>query len=555
MQKNYGGEEYICPNCGLDERLLKESTNNFLKPKTELKDRYVVGIALGQGGFGITYIGFDKVLQNRVAIKEYFPSDIAGRTADATVSAYTQGFDEYGKGKERFLQEARTLAKFADHACIVGVKDCFEENNTAYMVMEFLEGVSLKEYLNRKGGKLGVDESISILTPVMDALKAVHKEGIIHRDISPDNIFVTTDGRVRLIDFGAARQSIGGQKSLSVMLKPGYAPEEQYRTRANQGPWTDVYALTATFYRMITGVIPPDSLERVMEDTLEIPQSLPQNIRTAIQMGLAVRATDRFSSVEQLSAALRGGSAENVSGYTVGSNSTESEPYVPQNIPYNDYKMQGGYSGDRRQSKGNNGVIIAIVASSAVVIIAICCLLFLCLRNEPKSIADTESTTVAVETTPKIVQTAPPVFTNVSASSVTKAANSTRAYGPQLVTDGDTATAWNVTNGVNEWLFFSADSVQVLKGICILNGYTKFSPDYNIWLYYANRRAKEVEVILSDGSSESFILRDVFDSANPIYQTLEFDELKETTSVKIVIKSVYSGEKWDDCCISEVQFY
>ena len=301
------GEEQVCPLCGMSDADLGEVAPMFLRPGSQLKDRYIVGIALGQGGFGITYIGYDKVLNTRVAIKEYFPSDIAGRTSEAgTVSAYTRSADDFGRGKERFLDEARTLAKFSDHPCIVGVKDCFAENETAYMIMEYLDGVSLKEYLNRKGGRLSVSDSISILAPVMDALCAVHKEGIIHRDISPDNIFITTDGRVRLIDFGAARQTMGGQKSLSVMLKPGYAPEEQYRTRGNQGPWTDVYALTATLYRMITGEVPPDSLERVMEDTLDIPADLPQNVQTALRIGMAVRASERYSSVEQLQAALNG---------------------------------------------------------------------------------------------------------------------------------------------------------------------------------------------------------------------------------------------------------
>ena len=305
------GDSAICPSCGLNEEELAGSNNAFLKPGTTLRDRYLFGIALGQGGFGITYIGYDNVLNTKVAIKEFYPSDIAGRNIPTdNVSAFTNNEEIYRKGRERFLEEAKTLAKFSDHPCIVGVKDCFEMNNTAYMVMEFLEGVNLKEYLNRKGGKVSVDAAISILTPVMDALRAVHGVGIIHRDISPDNIFITTDGRVRLIDFGAARQSFDGHKSLSIMLKPGYAPEEQYRTRGNQGSWTDVYALTATFYRMITGTVPPDSLERAMEDTLEIPMELPDHIKAALSHGLAVRAAERFSSITQLQSALSGNVVE-----------------------------------------------------------------------------------------------------------------------------------------------------------------------------------------------------------------------------------------------------
>ena len=318
----------ICPNCGRDNAVTEEAPSNFLKPGTVLNEKYVVGVALGQGGFGITYIGYDMILGTKVAIKEYYPSDIAGRTiSTGDVSAFTNNEDDYNRGREKFIEEARTLAKFSDHPCIVGVKDCFNTNNTAYMVMEFLEGVNLKEYLNRKGGKVSVDAAISILTPVMDALRAVHGVGIIHRDISPDNIFITTDGRVRLIDFGAARQSFDGHKSLSIMLKPGYAPEEQYRTRGNQGPWTDVYVLTATFYSMITGTVPPDSLERAMEDTLEIPNEFPTHIREALRNGLAVRAAERFSSIEQLQAALNGKVVE----AEKGTNSKEkAEKVVPQ---------------------------------------------------------------------------------------------------------------------------------------------------------------------------------------------------------------------------------
>ena len=327
------GNEQICPICGFDQHESCNVNPTFLQPGTMLNNRYIVGLALGQGGFGITYIGYDNVLNTRVAIKEYYPSDIAGRTSvDGIVSAYTGAGDEYGKGKKRFLDEARILAKFSDHPCIVGVKDCFEENSTAYMIMEFLEGISLKEYLKRKGGKLSAEESISLLTPVMDALRAVHGEGIIHRDISPDNIFVTTDGRVRLIDFGAARQSIGGQKSLSVMLKPGYAPEEQYRSKGNQGPWTDVYALTATLYRMITGKVPPDSLERVMDDTLEIPMDLPEHIKTALMIGMAVRVPERYRSVEQLQSTLLNISVEsNVEETVTGRVPTEKPHKIESN--------------------------------------------------------------------------------------------------------------------------------------------------------------------------------------------------------------------------------
>ena len=302
------GDNVICPLCGLNENDLAAASPAFIRPGHELKQgRYTVGIALGQGGFGITYIGYDNVLGTRVAIKEYYPSDIAQRVpGDRTVMPFTNSDDNFERGKQKFLEEARILAKFSDYSGIVSVRDCFDENGTAYMVMQYLDGTDLKTYLGQHGGRLGTEESIKILMPVLAALKEVHRAGVIHRDISPDNIFMTTDGQVKLIDFGAARQGVDEQKSLSVTLKPGYAPEEQYRTRGNQGPWTDVYALTATLYRMITGNTPPDSLERLMNDEMVIPNYLPEGIRLAIQKGMAVKAVDRFESVDELQAALTG---------------------------------------------------------------------------------------------------------------------------------------------------------------------------------------------------------------------------------------------------------
>ena len=283
---------------------MKNASQNFLQPGSRLNDRYTVGIALGQGGFGITYIGYDNVLGTRVAIKEYYPNDSAQRESESrTVRAFAGGETDFEKGKEKFLTEARTLARFSEYPGVVSVKDCFGANGTAYMVMQYLDGTDLKQYLNRRGGKLGESESIQILMPVT---------GIIHRDISPDNIFMTKDGQVRLIDFGAARQSFGDNKSISVTLKPGYAPEEQYRTRGNQGPWTDVYALSATLYRMVTGNTPPESIERVMDDELVIPEYLSANVRYAIKKGMAVKAADRFENMSEFqNAIVSGNQAEN----------------------------------------------------------------------------------------------------------------------------------------------------------------------------------------------------------------------------------------------------
>ena len=172
------------------------------------------------------------------------------------------------------------MAKFSQHPHIVNVYDFFEENNTAYIVMEYLEGVSLKNYLKSVGGKLSIADTLQIIDPVMDALKAIHKEGIVHRDISPDNIFILPDGRIKVIDFGAARLSMGDkEQTLSVVLKPGYAPPEQYRSKSKQGPFTDIYALGATMYRMVTGEVPEESVDRLIKDEIKLRESWSPNCR------------------------------------------------------------------------------------------------------------------------------------------------------------------------------------------------------------------------------------------------------------------------------------
>ena len=386
------GESVICPKCGLNEQELKNASQNFLQPGSRLNDRYTVGIALGQGGFGITYIGYDNVLGTRVAIKEYYPNDSAQRESESrTVRAFAGGETDFEKGKEKFLTEARTLARFSEYPGVVSVKDCFGANGTAYMVMQYLDGTDLKQYLNRRGGKLGESESIQILMPVTEALKEIHKTGIIHRDISPDNIFMTKDGQVKLIDFGAARQSFGDNKSISVTLKPGYAPEEQYRTRGNQGPWTDVYALSATLYRMVTGNTPPESIERVMDDELVIPDYLSDNVRYALKKGMAVKATDRFENVEQLMNAILG-KAQPVQTQKSAVNEQAS---FKNPIPMN------GTAYPIEQKRKRNGIILVSVLSALAVICAVVTTVLVIDKTNDKNVRTTATQTTPSQTTPK----------------------------------------------------------------------------------------------------------------------------------------------------------
>jgi serine/threonine protein kinase len=272
---------------------------------------------LGEGGFGITYIGWDLNLDLKVAIKEYYPSGFVTRetTSATTVQPFSgsQG-DFFLKGRDKFINEAKSLAKFFALPGIVAVKDYFLENGTAYIVMEYIEGKTMKGYLAEMGGKLPAAQVFDMLKPVMPSLSKVHQSGMIHRDISPDNIMLSDEGGMKLLDFGAAREFDGsGSKSLSVMLKPGFAPEEQYRSKGVQGPWTDVYALCATMYRCITGVTPTESNERVIEDDLKPPSALGAYIgaaqEAALMRGLAVFAKDRCQSIQELYDALYGAPA------------------------------------------------------------------------------------------------------------------------------------------------------------------------------------------------------------------------------------------------------
>lgn len=230
------------------------------------------------------------------------PSGLATRHSDKYSVALTgRGQADYQSGMERFLDEARILAKLQNTPNIVSVQNYFKENNTAYFVMEYIDGMSLKAYIASQGGKIPYDQALTILMPVMQALTQVHSLNLTHRDISPDNISITSKGESKLLDFGAARFSIGDEKSVSVILKHGYAPEEQYSSKGNQGPWTDVYAMGATLYRCVTGELPPDSIMRVHNDTLKKPSelgiSLPPYVEQSILKALAVKAEDRFPTM------------------------------------------------------------------------------------------------------------------------------------------------------------------------------------------------------------------------------------------------------------------
>ena len=295
-----------CPHCG-KQSIMADVPVGCLPPKTILGERYIIGKVLGRGGFGITYLAFDMREECRVAIKEYLPDALAFRQpGDTQVHTYTNvgPEDSFRAGSEKFYTEAQTMARFNGHPNIVNVQRFFYENQTAYYVMEYLEGIDLKQYVQNHGNKLSMEDTLKLMLPVMDGMMLVHSMNILHRDISPDNIFVLKDGTVKILDFGSARQVMAEQsKSLSVVLKVGFAPIEQYQSHGKQGPWTDIYALAATMYYCLTGIIPVAAMDRVENDGLKnISELCPEIGRKADKVfakALAVRAVNRYQTVSQ----------------------------------------------------------------------------------------------------------------------------------------------------------------------------------------------------------------------------------------------------------------
>ena len=318
----------VCPHCGF-VRGTKAAEPHHMEPETILHKKYIVGKVLGFGGFGVTYIGWDAVLNKRVAIKEYLPSEFATRIPGHTeISVYNgeQSQQLFSSGLKSFVEEAQRLARFNCEG-IVGIDDAFQENNTAYIVMEYLEGETLSSYLKHTG-PLTYEQAMDVMIPVLQTLSLVHNAGIIHRDISPDNIFITSDGTVKLLDFGSARYATAyNTRSLSVIVKRGYAPPEQYQRHGQQGPWTDNYAAAATLYKMLTGATPEDSMERVNGDRLAPPSSMriaidPGN-ENALMNALNISPDNRPQTADEfLNGLLKGAERKN-----------DSMPVNPAKIP------------------------------------------------------------------------------------------------------------------------------------------------------------------------------------------------------------------------------
>ncbi len=337
----------FCPNCfreGFNGRCaycnyiaLQNENHMLLSPGTMLKGRYQLGRVLGAGGFGITYLARDDA-GKLCAVKEYLPSMLAVRDS-TTKKVYPSSSDNketFEHGLKVFNKESQVLRRFENNPNIVQVFDCFEENGTAYFVMEFLDGVNLQALTRSMGNVLPPEYGTEILFSVAGTLKAVHAQGLLHRDISPENIFMTKQGTIKLIDFGATRFFVGEKsRSLSVILKPGFAPPEQYSSKGNQGPWTDIYALCATIYNVLTGAPLPDAPERLSGTPLPSLSSLvaiSPAMSKALERGLALDYRMRPQTVDEFLLEI---SASEHQAASVKASEVKGTPYI-QIIPSGD---------------------------------------------------------------------------------------------------------------------------------------------------------------------------------------------------------------------------
>lgn len=310
--QDYDDTESICPNCGYERNSAKREPNH-LPRGTILNDRYIIGEVCGFGGFGITYKSWDSQLEMIVAVKEYFPNGSVNRIPGTeNVVLFTGNrLKEFNFGLERFIEEARITAKYVSNKNIVNVFNYFEANKTAYIVMEYLDGITLEKFLLQSDGEkeiLDIDTAVDITLSICNALRTIHADGVVHRDVSPDNIYICYNGLYKLYDFGAARFS-QDENRLTIILKPGYAPPEQYEQVNAQGPWTDIYALGATLYEMVTGEKPVESTNRKIEDILkepsEINPEIPQYLNDAILKAMAIEPHLRFQNVEEFEQVLK----------------------------------------------------------------------------------------------------------------------------------------------------------------------------------------------------------------------------------------------------------
>lgn len=359
-----------CPCCGYDA---ENSANDptMLAPGSILFKKYIIGSVIGKGGFGITYLAYDTKTNKKVAVKEYFPYNIAHRSAGSpVVSVLSEDNKEtFELGAEKFYEEAQLVSKFNGNPNIVEVYEFFYENETVYLAMEYLQGRTLKEYI-RDRGVISAPQALYIANGVSNALAEAHGASVLHRDISPDNIVLCSSGDVKLIDFGAARQVIAEySQSFSVILKHGFAPIEQYNSKGNQGPWTDIYSLGATLYFALTGDVPEDPMIRFdNDDTFKENQfGIEPGLWAVISKATDMKAENRYKDAHEIQEDLNKIGLKPEPIVISAKKSTEQKSST--NINSQNYKQNISFSAEQNNKSffsRHKSVIIAVCALVAV---------------------------------------------------------------------------------------------------------------------------------------------------------------------------------------------
>ncbi len=467
MQALPNGDD-VCPYCGFGVSAYEEKAT-CLKPFTVLQNKYMIGRVIGIGGFGITYIGWDLNLQTYIAIKEYFPGSLASRDTSTTVTQVLpneSSKDVYEKGLKRYVEEAQNLSKFYQLQGIVSVKDFFYENATGYIVMEYINGINLKEYLNNAGGKLPEQTVLALMKPVFESLHTMHNSGLVHRDISPDNIMVDKDNKIKLIDFGSARgQSAETDKTYTVILKHGYAPAEQYYAKGNQGPWTDIYSLCATMYKMLTGQVPPNSVERMEQDEYVDPSAMgvavSQKTEAVLRKGLAVKTSDRYQNIGQLLSDLYGaGMAQPVQpGQPMLGMVNQSVPvaaagaFAATNPTQNSMHLSMQPQTANVGKKNNKGLIIGVIAALAVALIVGIALIIGGGDKDKDKDKTTEATTEATTTEAPTTEAATTEAQNTT-EATTEAGGTSAMAGYTFEWPTELSTNWlDYTISINDTIY------------------------------------------------------------------------------------------------------
>ena len=367
-----------CPKCSFDNTKIPNNPS-ALTPGTVLDDRYFIGRVLGQGGFGITYVSYDEILGQIVALKEHYPKAIVQRN-QKTLDVIAQNLSEFNDGLRKFTDEAKSLAKFQGHKNIVSVLSYMRTKKTAYMVMEYIEGRTVKEIL--QGAKsLPVKDSIEIILEVLEGLGACHAQKLIHRDLTPDNIYITTKGSVKILDFGSARVTQdGGDNEFTQILKKSYAPIEQFQQGSSQGPWTDIYSVGATFYRLVTGQPPAlNSVDRLLNDTLKKPSEFKkvsgwnEDLEATLMKALSVRPEQRYQEIDSFKVDLLNASLSSGAKIaSISSTATKSpKPVSPKKVASKPAKKTSTTTPSKTSQTANSKPLVFGGAAVAVIALVV----------------------------------------------------------------------------------------------------------------------------------------------------------------------------------------